>query len=146
MIYEIISERKMKNPGKLDNPEDAYELVKRYAGARQEQFMVVTLNTAHEPVSVSIATIGTVNRTLIHPREIFYRAVRDMACAIIVCHNHPSGSLEPSQEDKEVTVSLYEAGKILGIHVLDHIIITRKGFLSLRKEGYFPEPDRDVDG
>jgi DNA repair protein RadC len=138
MTYEIISKRKMRNPGRIATPQDACNLFKRYAKGKQEQFLVLTLNATHEPVSLSIAFIGMVNRILVHPREVFFRAVRDMATAVIVCHNHPSGSLDPSPEDLDITASLCEAGTVLGIHVLDHLVITRSGFVSLKKEGYLP--------
>jgi DNA repair protein RadC len=141
MTYEIISERKMRNPVAVGNPEDIYALVKRYAGKKQEHFIVITLNGAHEPVSLSIVFIGQVNRTMVHPREVFVRAVRDLATAIIVCHNHPSGRLTPSEEDIEVTRNLNKAGEVVGIPLLDHLIVTRKGYFSFRKEGYFQECD-----
>ena len=77
-----------------------------------------------------IVAIGIVNRSLVHPREVFRRAITDNAAAIIVAHNHPSGSLEPSDEDHEVTRRLVEAGQLLGISVLDHLVISREGYFS----------------
>jgi len=144
MTYQIVSERKRKNnPGVIRRPKDAYDLVKHYGNAEKEHFLLITLNGNHEPISVSIVSIGLVNRTIVHPREVFSRAVRDMATAIIVCHNHPSGSLEPSNEDKEVTEMIYEAGEVLRIRVLDHIIFSQFGFASLQAEGYLKA--RDVE-
>jgi DNA repair protein RadC len=137
MTYQIVSEKRTKNPGMIMMPEDVFLLLKRYRDAKKEQFIVITLNDSLEPISVSIATIGIVNRTIVHPREIFIRAIQDMATRIIVCHNHPSGTLEPSTEDKEITERLRSAGKILGIHVVDHIIFSKRGFKSLGREGYF---------
>jgi DNA repair protein RadC len=141
MTYEIISERKMRNPKAVNNPENIYALVKRYAGKRQEHFIVITLNGAHEPVSVSIVFIGLVNRTIVHPREVFFRAIRDMASAVIVCHNHPSGQLAPSEQDIEVTRNLSEAGEVVGIRLLDHLLFNKTGYFSFRKEGYLPSND-----
>jgi DNA repair protein RadC len=141
MTYEIISERKVRNPVKINHPKDVYNLVKRYGKAKQEHFIVITLDGALQPISVSIASIGLVNRTIIHPREVFYRAIRDMAVSVIVCHNHPAGKLHPSPEDLAVTTSLCEAGKIIGIRILDHIIFSQTGYLSLREAGQFPKDE-----
>jgi DNA repair protein RadC len=139
MMYQIISERKIRNPGEIKTPEDVYAIVKRYAKATQEQFIVITLNAAHEPLSVCITGIGTVSNTIVHPREVFTRAIRDMAAAVVVCHNHPSGSIIPSPEDIEITARLFEAGKIIGIRVMDHLIISKSGYCSMAREGFFQE-------
>jgi DNA repair protein RadC len=141
MTYEIISKRKLKNPKTIGSPEDIYALVKKYAGKRQEHFIVITLNGAYEPVSLSIVFIGLVNRTIVHPREVFFRAVRDMAVAVIVAHNHPSGQLKPSEQDLEVTRTLSGAGEVIGIPLLDHLIFTKKRYFSFRKEGCFPDAE-----
>jgi len=137
MTYEIISKRKKSNPSPIRSPQDVFNLVRRYRDYQQEQFIVITLNGAHEPINVSIASIGLVNRTIVHPREVFVRAIQDMASAIIVCHNHPSGSLSVSPEDNEITERLCSAGELMGIYILDHVIISKSGFISLRNEGYF---------
>jgi len=137
MTYEIISKRRIKNLSPIKTPNDAYKLIERYKDLLQEYFIVITLNGSHEPITVSIANIGLVNRTIVHPREVFVRAIRDMATAIIICHNHPSGSLKASPEDSEITERLTQAGELLGINVLDHIIISKNGYISLRNEGLF---------
>jgi len=137
MTYEIITKRQKRETSPLLRPDDAYNLIKRYRNSPQEQFIVITLNGAHVPISVSLASIGLVNRTIIHPREVFVRAIRDMASAVIVCHNHPSGSLNASPEDNELTERICKAGELLGIHVIDHIIFTNTGYASLRRAGYF---------
>jgi DNA repair protein RadC len=145
MTYQIVSERRASNPGKIKTPEDTFNLVKRYQNEQREQFIVITLNRAHEPISVSIASIGTANNTIVHPREVFVRAIQDMASAIIVCHNHPSGMLKPSREDKEITERLCSAGKILGIFVLDHVIFSQNGFKSLREEGLIKDIEDELE-
>jgi len=137
MVYQIVSERRINNPGAVKKPNDVYDLIKRYGNAQKEQFIVITLNGAYIPISVSIVSIGLVNKTIVHPREVFVRAIQDMATAIIVCHNHPSGLLEPSPEDKEITEWICKAGELLGINVIDHIIFSRFGYASLRAKGYF---------
>ena len=139
MTYQIISERKLKNIVKIQTPNEVYQLVKRYAKMKQEQFILLTLNGAHDVISVSIVSIGVVNKTIVHPREVFCKAISDRATEIIVCHNHPSGSLDPSHDDEEATRIIYQAGKIIEIPLLDHIVFTKDAFVSLRKAGYFPK-------
>jgi DNA repair protein RadC len=139
MTYQIVSERKLRRKVKIENPDEVYKLVKRYAEAEQEQFILLTLNGAHNVISVSIVSIGLVNKTVVHPREVYCRAICDRAAAIVVCHNHPSGSAEPSDEDKDVTVGLYEAGKIIGIPLIDHVVFTKTGYTSLKLYGVFPK-------
>jgi DNA repair protein RadC len=139
MTYQIVSERRLKDNVKISNPDEAYNLVKRYAKAKQEHFILLPLNGAHSVISVSIVSIGLVNRTIVHPREVFCRAISDRASAIIVCHNHPSGSVRPSDEDKQVTLQIYNAGELIGIPLLDHIVFSKRGYTSLRKDGIIPK-------
>jgi DNA repair protein RadC len=141
MTYQIISERKLKQKVKIENSGEVYKLVKRYAESKQEQFILLTLDGAHNVISISIVSRGTISRTIVHPREVYCRAITEMAQAIIVCHNHPSGSIIPSNEDKDVTLSLYEAGKIIGIPLLDHVIFSKTDHLSLKKHGFFPNEE-----
>ena len=136
MKYQIVSERQIYNDAIIKTSDDAYEIVKRYRNEEKEHFIVITLNNNHNPISVVIASIGLVNKTIVHPREVFVRAIQDLASAIIVCHNHPSGSLVVSPEDIEITDRLNEAGKIIGINVVDHLIFTKDGYTSMRKQGY----------
>jgi len=138
MTYEIVSERKARYPVKITASSIAYGALKRYAGGKQEQFITMTLNGAHEVISVSIVTIGILNRTVVHPREVFYRAIKDSAAAVIIAHNHPSGQLEPSDEDRSITRRLTDAGEIIGIPILDHIIFTRRGYMSFKDLGLMP--------
>jgi DNA repair protein RadC len=139
MKYQIVSERKLRRRVKIETPEEVYKAVKRYAGAKQEQFILLTLNGAHNVISVSIISIGLVNKTVVHPREVYCRAISDRASAIIICHNHPSGSTEPSKEDKQVTMEIYSAGEIIGIPLIDHIVFSKTGYTSLRLYGVFPD-------
>lgn len=116
-------------------PEDAWQLVRHFDDRKQERFLCCTLNGAHDAIAVRVVTVGLVNRTIVHPREIFAEAVADRACAIFVAHNHPSGRLEPSVEDKEITERLREAGSILGIPLIDHIIFSHEAFTSMVEAG-----------
>ncbi len=121
--------RRMYHPGrrKVGVPADVIPLVRHYGDRPQEHFITVSLNGAHEVISVRVITVGLVNKTLVHPREVFSEAVRERATSIIVAHNHPSGNIQPSEDDKEVTQNLRKAGTILGISVLDHIIFSPRG-------------------
>lgn len=112
-------------------PRDVQHLLWDYFnGIEQEHFVAVLLNGAHEPVKVVLVSIGLVNKTLVHPREVFREAIKDNVVAIIVAHNHPSGNSDPSKEDDEVTKMLVNAGKVVGIEVLDHMIIASRDYYS----------------
>lgn len=126
------------NSGKrpMTCPDDIYRKIAHYAiGAEQEMMIVMSLNGAHVPISTFIATMGLVNRTIVHPREIFSRPLEEKAVAIAVAHNHPSGSTDPSDDDIRVSKRLVEAGEILGIKVLDHLIISEDGYYSMLEHG-----------
>lgn len=134
MLYEIVSERRAPSY-KVSCPADIFKAFSRYARARTERFLCATLSGAHDIIAVRIITVGLVNRTVVHPREVFFAAIKDGAVAIIVAHNHPSGHLEPSPEDLEITIRLRSAGEILGISLLDHLVISKTGFLSFVQRG-----------
>lgn len=101
--------------------------------AIQEEFHIVTLDTKHKPIHTHLITRGTLDASLVHPREVFRPAIRDSASAILLVHNHPSGDPTPSREDHSVTEQLTEAGRLLGITVLDHIVVARQSCLSIRE-------------
>jgi DNA repair protein RadC len=115
---------------RIDHPSDAFSLVRHYANRKQEYFICISLNGAHEVLAVRVITMGLVNRTIVHPREVFADALGDRACAIICAHNHPSGMTEPSREDDDVTESLKRAAEVLGINFLDHVIFTDDAYFS----------------
>ena len=121
----------------ISTPGDIYPLISHYAGRMQEHFISVALNGAHEVLSVNVCSIGLVNRTLVHPREVFVEAVRQRATAILVAHNHPSGNLEPSVEDRDVTRRLRQAGDIIGIKVLDHLVFSEERYFSVLERNVF---------
>lgn len=102
----------------------------------QEHFLCTTLNGASEVIATRTITMGLLNHSLVHPREVFADAIADRAAAVICIHNHPSGNPDPSKEDITVTKQLSEAGVILGINLIDHLIITKGGVTSLRGLGY----------
>jgi DNA repair protein RadC len=120
---------------KVRNPEDCLIQFKNIQKKSVETFEVVMLDGAHNIIGKKIVTSGILNRTLVHPREIFREAIKKNAAAIIAGHNHPSGTVEPSAEDWEITKRLKEAGEIIGIPVLDHIIISKQGYYSFLEDG-----------
>jgi DNA repair protein RadC len=101
----------------------------------KEHFWVFHLDTRHRIKSLELVSLGTLDQSLVHPREVFTRAVVNRCHAILIAHNHPSGALEPSEEDIRITQRLVQAGEILGIEVVDHMIITGDDWLSLKQEG-----------
>lgn len=114
---------------------DVYPLLRQYADKRQEHLLALSLNGAHELLAIRVITVGLLNRALVHPREVYAEAIVERAAAIIIAHNHPSGDLTPSKEDMDVTRQLCEAGKLLGIGLLDHLIISSKGYYSFADAG-----------
>ena len=104
---------------------------RHYADRRQEHFICVSVNGANEVIATRVVSVGLVNKTQVHPREVFADPITDRASSIIVAHNHPVGDLTPSKVDIEITKQLKSAGEILGIRVLDHIIFNEKGYCSL---------------
>jgi DNA repair protein RadC len=117
----------------IRTPEDIYEILNDYKGRKQEHFLLLTLNNAHVIIKRHVITKGLVNRTIVHPREVFYPAIKDFASALVVAHNHPSGNTVPSGEDDEVTYRLLECAEILGFNLLDHLIISKGGFFSYKR-------------
>lgn len=114
----------------IRHPSDLVPYVQPYALKKKEYFLCVTLNGNHEILQVHEVSVGTVDKSVIYPREVFVPAIQESAAAIVLCHNHPSGSTEPSGADIETTKSLLEASKIIGIPVLDHIIISCSDYFS----------------
>ncbi len=115
-------------------PHDVYPFIQHFGNRNQEHFLCISLNGAHEVLSVHVVSIGLVNFTLVHPREVFADPLRERATAIIVAHNHPSGNLMPSQDDINVTIRLKKAGDLLGIKLLDHLIFSEDSYRSMLEE------------
>ena len=115
----------------IDSPDRAADQLSDIRDKKQEYFVCLTLDGANRLISKRIITIGTLTSSLVHPREVFAEAISDRAASIIVAHNHPSGNLQSSDADRQVTERLKEAGVLLGINLVDHIIVTSKGFVSI---------------
>lgn len=108
----------------ISSPKDAYEMIKeQLEGLDREQFIIACLNTKNEPTNITVVSVGSLNKAIVHPREVFKTAILSNAASIMAFHNHPSGEITPSQQDIQLTNRLYEAGELLGIKLLDHLII-----------------------
>ncbi len=116
------------------SPRQVWEELKDIRDNKKENFVVFFLDTQNQEVKREVVSVGTLNSSLIHPREVFEPAIRYLVSHVIIAHNHPSGSLEPSDEDITVTKRLADAGKVLGIEVLDHVIVTKTGFASFKEK------------
>jgi DNA repair protein RadC len=115
----------------ITNSKDVYILLHEYALKKQEHFLLLTLNARNQLIQKKVITVGTIDSSLFHPREIFAEAILDRASKIIVAHNHPSGNLEPSQNDILMTNKIREAGEILDIQLVDSVIISEEGYKSI---------------
>lgn len=115
----------------IDSPEKAVEQLTNIRDKKQEYFVCLTLDGANRLIAKRIITIGTLTASLVHPREVFADAIADRAASIIVAHNHPSGNLEISQADRDVTERLRNSGELLGIRLVDHIIVTKTDYRSV---------------
>jgi DNA repair protein RadC len=122
---------------KIRKPEDAMACLEKYRFEEQEHFLVITLDAQHTVIKTHLITKGLANQSQCHPREVFRVAILDNAIGIFVAHNHPSGSLDASVNDLLTTRRIAEAGKIMGIPLLDHLIISSEGFVSLQER--FPD-------
>ena len=124
---------------RVRNPGDIFALVHHNADRKQERFVSVSLNGAHEALAVRVVTIGLLNRTIVHPREVFADLIEDRAAAFAVAHNHPSGKLCPSPEDDHITRRLEAASEILGLRFLDHLIFSETSWWSYRQNSRLGE-------
>lgn len=121
---------------KIGSPSDAVDIVMedmRYL--RKEHLKVIFLNTKNQIIEVKDLSIGSLNASVVHPREVYSEAIRKSSSSIIICHNHPSGDPTPSQEDINITKRLHEVGKLVGIDLLDHLIIGDGSYISLKEKG-----------
>ena len=116
----------------IDSPEKAVEQLADIRDKKQEYFVVLTLDGANRLIAKRIITIGTLTSSLVHPREVFAEAITDRAASIIVAHNHPSGSLNPSSADLEVTNRLEQSADLLGINLMYHLVVTDKDFATIQ--------------
>lgn len=132
-----LSQQKTDDKFTIRSPKDAATyLMADMTSLKQEHFVVLFLNVKNQILHKQTIFIGSLNASIVHPREIFREAVKRSAASIICAHNHPSGNPTPSTEDIDVTKRLYEAGLLMGIELLDHVIIGDHQFISLKEKGY----------
>ena len=121
----------------IDSPAKVWQLILAdVAGLKQEVFRVLVLNNKNNLIKNSVISVGTISETIVHPREIYRDAIRESGSSIIIVHNHPSGVLTPSKEDLDVTKRIADAGKIIGIKLIDHVIVSERSFLSMKEDNY----------
>lgn len=116
-------------------PEEVWNELKDLRDYKKEYFVIFYLDSRNQEIKRETISIGSLNANLVHPREVFEPAVRNSAAHVILAHNHPSGDFEPSEDDLDITKRLVEAGKILGIEVLDHVVVVKSGFFSFKDKG-----------
>lgn len=138
-LFQAISERyaKEKIPSKilLDSPKAVADYLREKIGkTKKEHFMILCLDTGNNLIKISNISVGTINTSLVHPREVFKEAIQASAAQVILAHNHPSGNLVPSKEDIKITKNLVAAGKIININILDHIVVSSSGFYSFKEK------------
>lgn len=128
--------RRIKPEGlKIETPADILPLIWHFADRKQEHFIAISINGANEVLNVRVVSVGLIDRSPVHPREVFADVLMDRASSIIVAHNHPAGSLAPSPADLSATKQLKQAGEILGIGLMDHVIFNRNGYYSFLEAG-----------
>ena len=124
------------NIRRISEPKDIVDLGKKFLDELdREELIVACLNAKNEVNSVNVVSIGSLNNSIVHPREVFKTAILSNAASIVMIHNHPSGDVTPSKEDKEITLRIKESGTILGICLLDHIIIGNDTYYSFKEHG-----------
>ncbi|KRQ88140.1 hypothetical protein ABG79_00310 [Caloramator mitchellensis] len=123
---------------KISSPKDVFELIGQdMRFLKKEILRLILLNTKNYVIDIKDISVGSLNSSIVHPREVFNEAIRRSSSSIIICHNHPSGDPEPSSEDINITRRLYEVGKLVGIDLLDHIIIGDGCYISLKERNLF---------
>lgn len=133
--FELARRYLLRETVKIVCAQDVLPLVADIAAKPQEHFLCISLNGANEVIEKRTVTIGLLDQSPIHPREVFADVIADRAAAVIFAHNHPSGDVQPSESDRRTHDQLTEAAKILGLRVLDHIIVTKKGYFSFQESG-----------
>jgi DNA repair protein RadC len=130
-----IFEPREESPPLVTGPEAAFAHVRDLGVKKREHFVALYLNARNALIKLETISIGSLNTSLVHPREVFHPAVRELAANIILAHNHPSGDVTPSQEDIELTHRLTSAGELMGIEILDHLVVGGRRFTSLKSRG-----------
>lgn len=137
MVREIklVYGGRKKKAVKMSTPKSVEDFLSKYKDETKEHVIVLNLNNKNVLQSWNVVSIGTMSESIVHPREVFISAIHDNASAIILAHNHPSGVSSPSGEDRSCTSRIKQAGELIGIPLLDHVIIAAKGYYSFKEEG-----------
>ncbi|MBN2039906.1 MAG: DNA repair protein RadC [Spirochaetes bacterium] len=133
--FELARRYTSANSVVITEPGHVLPLLSDIAGKQQEHFVCISLNGANEVIEKRLVTVGLLNNCQVHPREVFADVITDRAASVIFAHNHPSGELIPSRSDLDFQQQLCEAGKILGINIIDHLIVSKKGYYSFQENG-----------
>ena len=133
--FELARRHIVKESIKVTGVKEVLPLISDIVNKQQEYFVCISLNGANEVIEKRIVTVGLLDKSQVHPREVFADVISDRAASVIFAHNHPSGELKPSNSDLRIHEQLTEAGKILGIRILDHVIVSKKGHYSFQEEG-----------
>ena len=135
-LLSMVQEKALSySPERVTSANDVYHALAEYSCKNQEHFILITLDGASKIIEKRVIFIGTLNQSLVHPREIFRPAILDNSAGIIISHNHPSGTLSASRADVQITQRLKEVAKLVGIELLDHVIISKNGYYSFSDEG-----------
>ena len=135
-LMQMVQEKALNySVPRITSASDVYHALAEYSTKQQEHFMMITLDGASKVIEQRVIFIGTLNQSLVHPREVFRPAILDNAAGVIIAHNHPSGTLESSRADIQITDRLKEVAKLVGIELLDHLIISKNGYYSFSDEG-----------
>ena len=135
LLLMVEEKAKDSNVSKITNAQNVFEVFEEYSKKDKEHFLLLTLDGASKIINQYVVHIGTLNQSLVHPREVFRPAILDNSAGIIIAHNHPSGTLSASRADVQITARLKEAGKLIGIEILDHVILAEGGYYSFDEEG-----------
>jgi DNA repair protein RadC len=133
--FELARRHILKDTVVITEPRHVLPLLSDIVNKQQEHFICISLNGANEVIEKRLVTVGLLNNCQVHPREVFADVITDRAASVIFAHNHPSGELTPSRSDLQFQEQLSEAGKIIGINIIDHIIVSRRGYYSFQEHG-----------
>lgn len=135
LLLMVKEEAQRQKIDRITSAQNVFTLLHEYTTKEKEYFLLLTLDGSSHLIEQRVIHIGTLNQSLVHPREVFRPAILDNAAGIIISHNHPSGTLEASRADIQITQRLKEVAKLVGIELLDHVIISKEGYYSFSDEG-----------
>ncbi len=135
LLLMVKEEAQRQDIERITSAQNVYSLLHEYSTEDREHFIMISLDGASKVINTRTIHIGTINQSIVHPREVFRPAIQDNAVGVIIAHNHPSGTLEASRADVSITNRLKEVGKLVGIELLDHVILGAGGFYSFSEDG-----------